>query len=876
MRALTKARLRLRSLLRRGRVEQELDDELRYHLQRLADEYEAAGLSPGDARLQARRDMGAIESNKEECRDARGLTLIDSLRQDVSYAVRALRKSPGFSTIAILSLAIGIGANTTIFTFVNAVLLKPLPFPAADRLVVFNEQPLESGKPLAVHPVNFVAWRSRARSFDALALVQTPPLNVMGAGGAEQIPRLSTSSDLFRVFGVHPVLGRAFTEEDSRGGGAPVVILGYGFWQRWFGGDPGVLGRPLTIPGGSLTIVGVAPPAFGIGLTQSEVFTPLPLDPANPAATGSRAFEAYGRLAPGATLASAQAEMAVIATDLRQQHRFDEGMGVLISDLHEFLSRESRPGLRLLMLVVATVLAIGCVNLAGLLLARGITRRSELALRAALGASRGRLIRQLIVESLVLSACGGVAGLALAYWATQALSAVAGGALSSGATGPIRLDATCLTFTVAASILTALVFGLIPARQASQINPESALRERSRSGTGDRRQHRLRKVLVVSEVALAVVLLVGAGLLLRTLTNLGRVPLGFEASKTLTMGMFLGMRPPEARIAAVDQMLDRIEQVPGVVAAGTIQFMPLRGLACGTGFWTEEFAGAKDPSRSQPTECGLVSRGYFAAMAIPVLEGRTFGRVDRTATSRVLVVSQAFARRYFPNGAVGRRILMQSSNQALAEIVGVVGDVHHNGLTIEPVPTVYLLHAQTPGYITNLVVRTAGEPSAYAAAIRSAIHEADPTQAVSAFATLERDVDKVLARPRLQALLVAVFAAIAVVLAVIGVYGLLAYVVTQRSREIGIRLALGATAAAVFRQLLGEGVRLVVAGLLLGLATTVVLRSLVSAMVFGVTTADPVSYGAAAVVFLVVGLIAAAIPARRGSMVEPTTALKCE
>jgi putative ABC transport system permease protein len=470
-----------------------------------------------------------------------------------------------------------------------------------------------------------------------------------------------------------------------------------------------------------------------------------------------------------------------------------------------------------------------------------------------------------------------LAAFLLAHWAIQALVAVTAGALTSVASEPIRLNAACLVFTFAASIVTAVAFGLVPAWQASHVNPETALRERSRGSTGDRRHHRIRQLLVVTEVALAVVLLIGAGLLVRTFSTLSRVDLGFQPDGTVTMGMFLGVRPPEARIAALDRILDRVEQVPGVKAAGTIQFLPLRSAACGTGFWFEEHAAAGDPARTQPTECSLISRGYFAAMGIPVLQGRPFDRRDTPGSPRVLVVNQSFARRYFPDGRVlGRRILVQSSNQAVAEIAGVVGDVHHNGLTSDPVPTVFLLHAQTPGYITNLVVRTSGDPMTHAAAIRRAIHEADPAQAVSAVGTLEEDVAKVLAGPRLQAALVASFAGISLVLAVVGVYGLIAYVVAQRTQEIGIRLALGATSQRIFGALFAEGAWLVVGGLVVGVGAAVLLRGLVATLVFGVTPGDPLTYSIAASAFLAVALIGVAIPARRGSRVEPVSALRCE
>ena len=423
MRWTRKLRLRLRSLLRRSRVEEELDEELRFHLERLTEEHIAAGMAPGDARYAALREMGGLDQRKEECRDA----------------LRGLRKSPGFTTVGILSLALGIGANTTIFTFVNAVLLRPLPYRGSERLVVLREQPLGADGTVNVHPLNFLEWRARAGSFEALTLVQAPPLNVIGANGAEQIARVQTTAELFRVFGVGPTRGRVFTLEETQPGHHDVVILGHGFWQRWFGGDPAVVGRRLEVPEGSLTIIGVAPPGLRIGLIEPDAYTPLPIDPARPDSIGSRSFQCYGRLKPGVSLDAARAEMAVVASALARQYPMDEGYGVFVSGLHAYLVRDGRPALRLLMAVVATVLIIACVNLAGLLMARGIRRRGELAVRASLGASRGRLVRQLIIESLVLSSLGGAAGLVLAYGGTLALVMLTAGALTVGSIEPSRI-----------------------------------------------------------------------------------------------------------------------------------------------------------------------------------------------------------------------------------------------------------------------------------------------------------------------------------------------------------------------------------------------------------------------------------------------------
>ncbi|HKW48137.1 MAG TPA: ABC transporter permease [Gemmatimonadaceae bacterium] len=877
MRWISKTRLRIRSLFRKDRVDRELNDELRYHLDELVEHYQASGMTLADARYVALREMGPIEVRKEECRDARGVALIDSIRQDIGYAFRALRKSPAFTAVAVVSLAIGIGANTTVFTFLNAVLLRPLPYPDANRIVVLHEHKLESNELLSVHPVNFVEWRARARSFEALALVQAPPLNVIGRDGAEQVNRMATTAELFEVFGVRPALGRIFSKDETRPGGPRVVVLGYGFWQRWFGGDPTVLGRQLSTADGSLTIVGVAPSGFRIGLDEPDVFTAMGIDPARASDAGSRAFDCYGRLAPGADLDGARAEISTLASRMRKDDVIDAGMTADVSRLQEYLARDARPLLKLLMAVVAVVLAIACANLAGLLIARGMARRGELAVRVALGASRWRLVRQLIIESLVLSLAGGAAGVAAAYWTTQALAARIASAMGDAAGVSIHLDLRCLVFTLVICVATALAFGLLPARQASRVDPQAVLREQHRGATAGRGRFHVREALVIAEVTLAFVLLVGAGLLLRSLTNLTRVTLGFQPEGVVSMSLFLGIRPAADRGALVDHILDRIDAVPGVKAVGTVQFLPFRGMTCGTGFWPEAEAVRQDPSRTLSTECYLVSRGYFGAMGIPLRSGRAFDRRDDIKSERVLIVNEAFARHYFPDGdAVGRRILVQASNQKLATIVGVVGDVHHTGLTSDPAPAVYLVHAQTPGYITNLVVRSVDNPLAQASAIVRAIHEVDPSQAVGAPLLVEQDLERVLSRPRLQAGFVTSFALIAVLLAIIGIYGLVAYVVRLRTHEIGIRMALGATQETVFIELFGRGGRLVFVGIALGVIAAIALRQVASTLVFGVSPLDPLTYLGATLAFALLAFAAISIPIRRASRIEPMRALQIE
>ena len=875
MRGLKKLRLRLRTLFGAGRMDAELDEELRYHLDRQIDALKARGLSHEDARFAALREFGGIEQRKEECRDARGLQLIESCLQDARYAVRSLLRTPGFTAVALLSLSLGIGANTTIFTFVNAVLLKPLPFPDAGRVVVVREQPLASDDTVAVHPQNFLEWRSRVRAFEAIAIVQRPPVNVVGRDGTEQVSGANVTTDLFRVFGLPPTVGRALTAADAIPGSEPVAVLGYSYWTRRFGGDRAIVGRRLTVSDGSLTVVGVASPDLKLGLTEPDVYTPLTIDPSNPSAVGSRSFECYARLRSDITVAQARAELEAVAGQLSRELPLDRGYSASLTGLQDFLVREGRPALRLLMAVVAVVLILACVNVAGLLTVRGAARRQELAVRASLGASKGRLVRQLIIESLVLAALAAAGGLLLARWSIRALVTLTEGALTIGTTRPVELDASCLAFTLIVATMTALAFGLIPAAQAGSASPQATLGRQSRGGTADRVQQRLRGGLVIAEVALAVTLIVGAGLLLRTFSSLARVDLGFRPAQTLTMRLFLGLRDESYRVRLVDEIVTRVDAVPGVQAAGTIQFLPLAGMTCGSGFWPDDAANG-DP-RGLATECSLVSRGYLAAIGIPVIQGRAFDERDTASAPRVAIVNRAFARRYFPDGgALGRRIRVHAADRPPSEIIGVVGDIRHSGLTTDPAPTVYLLHAQNPGYITSLVVRTAGDPASLVGPIKTAVQSVDPTQAVSDVKTMDQYVDGLLARPRLYSAMVAAFALVALVLAAVGVYGLIAYVASQRTHEFGIRMALGAAPASVFRSVFAQGALLTLTGLVIGIALSWTLRQIIATLLFGVSASDPATYGGAAVLFMATSLGATLLPAWRASRVNPTSALRSD
>ncbi len=868
-------RLRLRSLLLSGRVERELDEELRHHLERQIEENIGAGMSPEDARYSALRDFGGIEQRTDECRDARGLAFLDGLRQDLGYALRTLRKSPAFTAVAVLSLGLGIGANTAIFTFVNAALLKPLPYPQAERIVALRQRAAETGVTALVHPVSFLEWRDRARSFEALAIGQPLPVNTDGGYGAETVSGFWSTADLFRVFGVAPALGRAFAEEEARPGAAQVVVLSHGYWRRRFGADPRVMGRTIRMGGSQATVVGVMPPGFRVGTLNTDVYYPLPLDRSKPDAVGSRSFQCYGRLRPGVSLDAARAEMTLIADQIGDEIQAEKGWRVQVSDLRDSLVRDNRLALLLLLGVVVFVLLIACANLAGLLLTRGVGRRSELALRAALGASRFRLVQQLVVESLVLAVMGGALGLLLGAMASRALVFLAEDAVAFGQMADVRLDARVLGFTVALSLLTAIVFGLAPASQVSHFNLQAALVERGRGGSDSRRQHRVRAALVTGEVALAVVLLAGAGLLLRTFSNLFQVKLGFEPEQVLTMRLFL-TDDAARRANLVESILDRVETLPGVRAVGTIQFLPLGG-------WTNNgpfhFVGRPEPTdpKSMESDVSTVSRGYFEAMGIPLLRGRSFDRRDGMESPRVAVVNQAFVDRYCPGeDPLGQVILGDWASPRPTEIVGIVGDIRHNGLTAEPRPTVFLAQAQVPGYITYVVLRALGDLPGMAASVRREIQQVDRNQAVSAVQPMGQYVSAALARPTLYAVLLSAFAGLAVVLSAVGLYGLMAYAVSRRTHEIGIRMALGAQPTDVLRSILGQGARLASLGVALGTLCAMALSRLLDTLLYGVSPSDPLTYAGAAVVLGGVTLAAAFVPARRASRVDPIRALRYE
>ena len=795
-----------------------------------------------------------------------------SIRQDLGYSWRSAIANPAFTLVAVASLALGIGANTAIFTFVNAALLKPLPYPQADRIVVLEQRPLRGQGTMPVDPRSFLEWREHARSFESLAIAQVIPVNTTGIDAPEQVPGLWTTPELFRVFRVAPALGRVFTDQWSPGKRSEVV-LSHEYWQRRFGGERSVLGKSIAVGPDYATIIGVLSPGFRVGALNVDLYIPMPLDPNKPEAVGSRAFDCFGRLRPGITVDQARAELTVLSADTGRRYVNEKDWGVAVLSLRDYLVRDHRLVLLVLLGVVTSFLLIACANIAGLLLARGVSRRRELALRASLGASRGRIIQQLLIESLTLAGMGGLLGTLLGLVASRALVLLSQDAVAFGQMADVKLDARVLAFTLAISILAAVVFGLIPAWRSSRFELQTALKEQ---GGGEARgRERLRSAFVISEVALAVVLLVGAGLLLRTFSRLLSVDLGFRPEQVLTMRMLV-LGDPARRANFVENVLDRVETLPQVQSVGTIQFLPLSGFTNNGPFHFLARPLSADP-RDMQSDVSTVSRGYFAALGIPVLRGRPFTRQDGMNSPRVALVNQSFVKKYSPNrDPLGEQIIGDWANPQPTQIVGVVGDIRHNGLTIEPHPTVFLAQAQVPGYITYLVVRTAAPPEPLIAVIRKDIQQVDPAQALTSIQTMQQYVTTALARPKLYTWLLGTFAGLALVLAAVGLYGLLAYTVSRRTREIGIRIALGAQSTDVWRSILNHGMRLTLAGLAVGIVCAFGLVRLLSSLLYGVSAYDLATYAAITVLLVATALIAVYVPARRASRVDPMVSLRYE
>ncbi len=875
----------LTGFFRKDKIERRIEEEFRFHLEMRTQENINAGMVPEEARREARRQFGNLTYLTEESREIRGGAIMDTLWQDLRYGVRMLIKSPGFTAVAVLTLALGIGANTAIFSITNAVLLRALPYRDAERLVIVWEKN-QGTEQNTVSPANFFDWQEQNSVFEGMAAFYDYRNSLSGDGEPEEVSGQITTDNLFSVLGVNAMLGRTFTPEDGKPGQNNVVIISYGLWQRRFGGDPNMIGRKVILNAVEHTVIGVLPPDVKWHIRKNsqtgraaELWTPRAIN------TEFRQFRGrfictVARLKPGFTLQQARAEMGTIAGRLAEQYKqFNSGHSVNLVPLRQQLAGEIRRALLVLMGAVGFVLLIACANVANLLLARGAARQKEIAVRAALGAGRGRIVRQLLTESLLLAAMGGVAGLVLAWVGTEALVSLSPPELGDFQNVEISTPVLGFTFTVA--LLTGVVFGLAPAFEASNIRLSDTLKEAGRSLAGTTRSRRLRSALVVAEIALALVLLVGAGLLARSFLRLQGVDTGFNARNVLTMRVALpGARYTDdaKRINFFTQALERTQTLPGVEAAGAINYTPFLGLGTSTGFKIEGRPTLPTVQGMKSIGVCVTDQNFFRALQIPLKRGRLFTEQEVREKRNVVVINETLAKKYFPNeDPLGRRLIIPLRPPTVpTEIIGIVGDVKHTGLEQQAEPMSYWPIAQQPSPFMTFVLRTRGDATTVAAAVRNVVQTLDPQQPVGEVRTLASLVGDSIARQRFNTLLLAVFAAVALALSAVGIYGVISYSVAQRTHEIGIRTALGANSADVLRLVLKQGMKLTLLGVAVGLLAAVALTRLIKNLLFSVGVTDPLTFVALPLLLASVALLACYLPARRAAKVDPMVALRHE
>jgi putative ABC transport system permease protein len=799
------------------------------------------------------------------------------MRQDLRYALRQLFRAPGFTAIAVLTLALGIGANTAIFSVVHAVLLRPLPYAEPSRLVSVAERRPNGAANVVSYP-NFVDWRKDG-SLEALALSRTLSLNVGGGEGPERIPGALVTADFFRVLGVAPAAGRYFLDGEDTPGRDRVAIIGHGLWQRRFGGAPSAIGRSLTVDGRALTIVGIAAPGFRYP-EATEIWTPVSQDePALLEARGLHAYQVIGRLGPGQTLEQVSARLQSLAGRLASEYpASNRGWGVVLEPLHQSLVRGLRPTLLLLMGAVGFVLLIASANVAGMMLARGAARRRELAIRAALGAGRGQLVRQLLTEIVLLTLLGGVLGVVLAAWGVDALLSLGPEALRP--TDTAVLNGVVLAFTFGVCALTSLGFGLLPAVQITRRSGQSVLQESGRTTGGVDRQ-RTRRLLVAGEIALALLLLVGAGLLVQSFHRLLAVDPGFRTAGVVSARLSLPRTGSDStRITGFyGDLVERARALPGVTAAAAVSYLPLRREGARYSF-SVEGQPITNPQARPSSSFMVVTPGYFGTLDIPLLQGRDFGERDRWSAPAVVLVNRTLARRFWPGqSAVGKRLTFDDEPDEPGDwlrVVGVVGDVRQLSLVDEVTPQIYAPLSQVPLEEMALVVRTVLEPASVAATIRSLVASIDPEVPVSEIQALVQVRDESISTDRFRTLVIGCFGLLALALAVIGVYGVISYGVVQRTREIGIRVALGARRAQVLRLVVGEGMLTVGGGIAAGLVAAAALSRLLVSLLYEVRPGDPATFLAIALLIACVALAACSLPARRALRVDPAATLRDE
>jgi putative ABC transport system permease protein len=881
---LSRLKTALRALLRKSDMERELDEELRYHVERQTEQNIRLGMNPEEARYAARKAFSGVDQSKELSRDALGARWLEDIWQDLRYGARTLVKNPGFTLIAVITLSLGIGANTAIFSLVNAVLLRSLPFPQPERIMtIWEEAPADGINRQSFAPGNYSDLRAQQTVFAQMAAMTRSQMNLTGDGEPERLEGVAAlEPEAFDILGVKPAAGRLFLPGEYKHDANKVVLISHGFWRQRFGGAADVIGKELTLNDEKFVIVGALPANFKFYNPDASFWTPAGFDQQMLDYRYGHSLTVIARLKPGVAEARAQAEVKTIMRRIAQEHPAEAAkLSAFVQPLHEYLTGDVRRPLLVLLVAVGFVLLIACANLANLLLARAATRRKEIAVRMALGAGRLRIVRQLLTESALLASAGGLCGLLVAMWSFALLRQLIPSGLAGSAA--LGLDGHTLGFTLGLSLLTGVLFGLAPAWQATRMDVNEALKQSgARSGAG---HHRLQNALVVTEVALALVLTVGAGLLIQTFYRLRQVDVGFRMENTLT----LQTRLPRGRYtdhskrsAFYQQTLERVRALPGVVSASYASRQPLTSLS---GIYTLTIEGRSEQGgAAMQSDHRQISPEYFATLGIPLRQGRVFDERDTLQTEPVAIINETMARRFWPDeNPLGKRFAVDEDGIPASHsltIVGVVGDVKHRGLENDVWPEFYMPYAQVdynsysiPSY---LIVRAAGDPMGLAASVRQAVHSVDPDQPVAEVRTVESLLNGMVEQPRLRMTLLAAYAGLALALAAVGIYGALAYFVTQHTAEIGVRVALGAQTGDVLGFVLRRGMGLTLAGMGIGLITSFAMTRLMEALLFGVSGTDPLTFGLTTMVLTLVAIAACWIPARRATKVDPLVALKSE
>lgn len=869
--------------LKKDEVHQEIDEELEFHLEMCIKDNIAAGMSAEEAKADAMRRFGNLQKVKSDCREAKGIEMIENFYQDLRYGLRMLANKPSFTFVAILALALGIGATSAIFSIVNNVILRPLPFKAQEDLVMLWETNLTTGhEQVETSYPNFLDWQKQNQVFEQVAVL--PSVNfdwtMTGREEPQQVVGVFTSANFFSLLGVSPALGRDFTAEDERQGAAPVAVISHGLWQRQFGGDPKIIGQKLTVEGEPMTVIGVMPREFDF---PSGVELWSPLTPSPDGWTEQRDFRvlrAIGRIKAGMSFSQAQAGMNTLAERLGQEYpKENKGFGIILIPLTKVIFGSTEQAFLVMLGAVGLVLLISCANVANLLLARAASRQREFAVRVALGAGRFRLIRQLLTESLLLALIGGTIGLLVAFIGIKALVGLAPADIPRIA--DVKLDFQVIGFTFLTSLLTSIIFGLVPAWQTAKTNVNEFLKESGTRLLGSAQTHQIRNYLVVIEVAFAVILMVGAGLMARSFYKLQNVDAGFNPKNILTLRVALnqGKYPDkDKKRIFFEQLYEKVKTLPNVESAGCVLMRPLSGTVGWDYPFSIEGQSLSEHKNNPPSNFETISPNYFQTMGIQLLKGRDFTEQDKADSPHVVIIGESLAKKYWPGlDPIGKKLKIgpPESNRPWMEVVGMVKDVRYREWEATRLD-IYMPFPQHPQYRMDFVLKTKGDPFALVSAFNQAVYELDKDQATSAITTMSELVATTLARSRYNMFLFSLFAMLALILAIVGVYGVLSYTVAQRTQEIGLRLALGASETNILKLVIGQGLKLVFIGVVIGLTVAWWLSQLLGSLLYQVSVTDPITYIIIPLFLILIATLASYLPARRAIKVDPIIALRCD